>query len=183
MRLTKFFGSIMIYIFIKAKNLVNWKFWFSESQMVESKSKSKSKSLNFFDSINQIDFCRKVELINQFFNSVFEFSSLVFRLWFLCSLFSSRMFAQLGRYCMGWRWKKLKIYTLGQRMLGIESCWCNVFVQHPLKQNKIGRAYRICEELRHITCPKLLKGLLYVSVIGCVSLPSPVPSPKNKCAN
>jgi len=32
----------------------------------------------------------------------------------------------------------------------IESRWCIEFLQHPLKQNKIERAYRICEELRRI---------------------------------
>jgi len=30
---------------------------------------------------------------------------------------------------------------------GTELRWCIEFVQHPLKQNKIKRAYRICEEL------------------------------------
>ena len=37
-QLTKFFGSVMIYNFAEPKILVNWKFWFAESQMVEPKS-------------------------------------------------------------------------------------------------------------------------------------------------
>jgi len=104
-------------------------------------------------------FFRKVEPVNRF-----SIRSLSFPTWFLALVFVLTL--TFGNVCT----IELLLYVVEMKEIrnlyfevkgaGIELHLCFEFVQHPLKQNKIERAYIICEELRRIRLPKLLKGLL-----------------------
>jgi len=131
-------------------------------------------------------FFRKVEPVNRFFSSVFAFSSLVFRLWFLCSLLHSGMFAQLGHYYMGWRWKKLEIYTLEWRVLGLNCVGVLSLCNTPSNKTKSR------EHIEFVKNCGVLDGQNYWRVcyrlallVVCPFLPFPslVPRFKNNCAN